>query len=360
MTIVGTRPEIIRLSRIIPKLDKICNHTLVHTGQNHSHNLNDIFFDELGIRNPNHYLDAAGDHFAETIGHIVIKIQNLFQSTRPDKVLILGDTDSGLSAIVAKRMGIPVYHMEAGNRCFNDEVPEEINRRIIDSCSDLLLPYTNHSRQYLLKEGYHPQSIIVTGNPIHEVVKYYLSEIDMQTPLKKLNITSKNYFLVTLHRAENVDHIDRLKTFIQAFEDLATTYNKPVLISVHPRLRKRINEFGIKTSSKLLLLDAFGFFEFVKLQKDAFCVLSDSGTVPEECSILNVPVVLLRSSTERPELLECGAMIMTGRNPQMIIDAVRVMTSGKMHYDLPIDYKDTNVSDKIAHILLSDLTETSK
>ncbi len=356
MTIVGTRPEIIRLSRVTPALDNTCDHILIHTGQNHSHNLNDIFFEELGIRKPDHYMDAAGTSFPQTISHIIQKTADVLEQYKPDKLLVLGDTDSGLSSIVAKRMGIPVYHMEAGNRCFDNEVPEEINRRIIDSCSDILLPYTRNSQGYLLKEGYHPKSIIVTGNPIHEVIDYYMSSIDKTNPLKKLNVKDKDYFLVTLHRAENVDKQYRLQTFMDIFDHLASDYNKDILVSVHPRMKKRLHDFGITPqNNKVKLIDAFGFFEFIHLQKKAFCVLSDSGTVPEECAILNVPCVLLRTSTERPELLESGSFILAGRDPDTIMNAVKNVTQSNIKSDIPNDYKPLTVSQTVARIIISGL-----
>jgi len=356
MTIIGTRPEIIRLSRVIPALDNACEHILIHTGQNHSHNLNDLFFEELGIRKPDHYMDAAGTSFSQTIGQIIQKTADVLEQYKPDKLLILGDTDSGLSSIVAKRMGIPVYHMEAGNRCFDNEVPEEVNRRIIDSCSDILMPYTRNSRDYLLQEGYQPKSIVVTGNPIHEVIDYYMPSIEKANPLKKLDAKAKDYFLVTLHRAENVDKKDSLQNFMNIFDKLSSDYNKYILISVHPRMRKRLDDFGIKPkSNKIKLIDAFGFFDFIHLQKNSYCVLSDSGTVPEECAILNIPCVLLRKVTERPELLEVGSFILAGSNPDTILNAVKNVTQSKIKQNIPDDYKSISVSQTVTRLIVGGL-----
>lgn len=353
MTILGTRPELIRLSRIIPKLDEFCDHFFVHTGQNYSANLKDVFFEELGIRQPDMYMDAVGQSTMATVGSILTQTEALLKEHQPDKVLILGDTNSGLSAFVAKRMGIPVYHMEAGNRCFDDEVPEEVNRPVIDKCSSILMPYTQHSRRYLLKEGYEGKNIIVTGNPIVEVLAHYNNQINASTVVEKLNLTAQNYMLCSLHREENIDYKDRLKGFMEAFETLASEYNMPVVISVHPRLKARLEEFDITPEcDDIKMIDALGFFDFNQLQKQACCVLSDSGTVPEECAIHQTPVVLLRTSTERPELVESGLMVVAGRQSDVIFPAVAAAL-GKTNYDLPQDYKNTDVSGTVVSILLS-------
>jgi UDP-N-acetylglucosamine 2-epimerase (non-hydrolysing) len=352
LTVLGTRPEIIRLSLVIEKLDKACEHILVHTGQNYDPNLNDIFFQQLGVRAPDAYLDAKGP-FGEQVGIILSKIEALMLQHKPDKFLVLGDTNSALAAVVAKRLAIPVYHMEAGNRCYDDRVPEEVNRRIIDHSSDILMPYTERSRQNLLREGIPGPRIYVTGNPIFEVIQHYEDQISASKIFKKLSITSGDYFLVTLHRAENVDDENRLRNFATALDRLQERYSVPIIVSTHPRTRSRIQAFGVQVkNSKIQFLDPFGFFDFVALEKNARCVLSDSGTVQEECAIFKVPNVTLRDVTERPETIECGSNILTGADPAQIMNCVATILAGPAEWNPPTEYLVENVSRTVIKILM--------
>jgi UDP-N-acetylglucosamine 2-epimerase (non-hydrolysing) len=351
LTVLGTRPEIIRLSRIIEKLDAVCMHILVHTGQNFDPHLNDIFFDQLGVRQPDEFLDAKGT-FAGQVGIILGKIEKIILAEKPDKFLVLGDTNSALAAIVAKRSGIPVYHMEAGNRCYDDRVPEEVNRRLIDHSSDILMPYTERSRQNLLREGIAGERIFVTGNPILEVIEHHESQVQASTILTDLHVEPRGYFLVTLHRAENVDNEGRLKQFAAALGELHKKYKYPVIVSTHPRTRSRLKEFGIPVDNpNIKLLDPFGFFDFVTLEQKAHCVLSDSGTVQEECCIFQVPNVTLRDVTERPETLECGSNILSGADPDLILDCVKVVLSRPSDWNPPPEYLARNVSGAVVKIV---------
>ena len=305
LTILGTRPEIIRLSCTIGKLDSLCDHVLVHTGQNYDPNLNEIFFQQMGVRSPDIYLDAKGS-FGQQIGIILARSEEIMLAEKPDKFLVLGDTNSALAAFVAKRLGIPVYHMEAGNRCYDDRVPEEVNRRVIDHSSDILMPYTERSRQNLLHEGIPGNRIFVTGNPIFEVIQTHSKPVAESKILETLMIQPGGYFLVTLHRAENVDGEQRLRQFAEALERLQQSYGIPVIVSTHPRTQNKLQAFGICVNNpQIRLLEPFGFFDFLALEQNAYCVLSDSGTVQEECAIFKVPNVTLRDVTERPETLEC-------------------------------------------------------
>jgi UDP-N-acetylglucosamine 2-epimerase (non-hydrolysing) len=351
MTILGTRPEIIRLSRVIPALDKLWDHTLVHTGQNFDANLNDIFFDEMNVRQPDVFIGAKGS-FGEQISMIMSGCEKIMVQERPDKLLVLGDTNSALGAFIAKRLGIPVFHMEAGNRCFDDRVPEEVNRRVIDHSSDVLMPYTERSRQNLLNEGIPGNHIYVTGNPIFEVIEHYGGKIAASDILQKLGVTAGNYFLVTLHRAENVDDVTRLQNFSKSFELIAEEYKMPIIISTHPRTRDRLQKFGVFTENKNIhFMEPFGFFDFISLEKNAFCVLSDSGTVQEECAIFKVPNVTLRDVTERPETLECGSNILSGADPKSVLGCVRLVVLGAANWRPPAEYLVPNVSDSVLKIL---------
>jgi len=351
LTILGTRPEIIRLSRIIEKLDQISDHLLAHTGQNFDPNLNDVFFQQLGVRAPDFYYNARGS-LGEQIGIILAETEKLLLKEKPDKVLLLGDTNSALSSIVAKRLGIPVYHMEAGNRCYDDRVPEEVNRRIIDHCSDILMPYTERSRQNLLAEGIPGRRIYVTGNPILEVIEYYAEQIDLSPIFQNLDLNTGEYFLVTLHRSENVDTEARLRQFADALDLLQRQYQLPVIISTHPRTRSRLEAFDVTVANpEIRLLEPFGFFDFVALEKNAFCVLSDSGTVQEECAIFGVPNVTLRDVTERPETLECGSNILSGADPDMIQSCVQAVLSQGENWQPPAEYLVTNVSRSVVKIV---------
>jgi len=351
LTVLGTRPEIIRLSRVIEKLDAVSEHILIHTGQNYDPNLNDIFFQQLGVRTPDEFLDAKGP-FGEQIGIILSKIERILVAEKPDKFLVLGDTNSALAAIIAKRLGIPVYHMEAGNRCYDDRVPEEVNRRIIDHSSDVLMPYTERSRQNLLAEGIPGRRIYVTGNPIWEVIQYHSEQIKDSNALQQLSIEPENYFLITLHRAENVDIEPRLRMFAAAMESLQNKYQLPIIVSTHPRTRNRLEAFGVNLeNSQIRFMEPFGFFDFVLLEQQARCVLSDSGTVQEECSIFKVPNVTLRDVTERPETVECGSNILSGAEPESILRCVDIVLAQEPSWSPPVEYLAENVSQTVVKIL---------
>lgn len=350
VTVVGTRPELIRLSLIIPKLDKYCDHIFVHTGQNYDPNLNDIFFDELNIRVPDYSESCTGGTQFDTIGNILKLTENIIKLEKPDKFLILGDTNSCLSAIVAKRLGIKVYHMEAGNRCYNDQVPEEVNRRIIDHSSDILMPYTEGSRRNLMVEGFPQNRIFVTGNPITEVIYKYMNLSDKV--LEDLNIENKHYFLVTCHRAENVN-FKFLVRLIRSLRKLNIQYDMPVIVSLHPRTKLALTTFGIPTNG-LTILDPLGFDRFLNLESKAFCVISDSGTVQEECCLFNVPTVTIRSTTERPETIECGSNIMCACNDiDDLIKSVEIATTLTTDWNAPRDYY-ASTSNIVSKIILGD------
>jgi UDP-N-acetylglucosamine 2-epimerase (non-hydrolysing) len=354
VTILGTRPEIIRLSGVIELLDLTCQHVLVHTGQNYDERLDGIFFRELGVRHPNHRLDCRSQSAAEQVGKILMASERILREERPDRVLILGDTNSGLAALMARRLGIPVYHMEAGNRCFDFKVPEETNRRVIDACSEVLLPYTERSRQYLLAEGFAPQNIVVTGNPIYEILCRFEGNIEASTILQELGLEPKSFLLVTLHRAENVDDPERLTGFVSAFNELTQRLNIPVVVSLHPRTRSRIEAIpNLDLDEKVVLCPPFGFFDFVKLEKSAKCVLTDSGTVQEETAILCVPNVILRDVTERPETVEAGSTIITGSRPTEIVDRVLQACALANDWIAPAEYLRRNVASTVARLLLS-------
>ena len=353
MTVLGTRPEIIRLSRVIEKLDRLCDHTLVHTGQNYDPRLSDVFFSELGVRAPDVVLGASGRTIAEQIAQILVGVEEQMRERRPDRLLILGDTNSGLSAVVAKRLGIPVYHMEAGNRCYDDRVPEEVNRRIIDHCSDVLMPYTEGSRANLLREGFPGPRVYVTGNPIHEVIEHYRDRIDSATALPDLGLEPGRYFLITMHRAENVDREDRLRALAASLEQLRAKYELPVICSLHPRTRSRMQAFGLDfESSQIRYVPPLGFFDFVRLEREAFCVLSDSGTVQEECSIFGVPNVTMRDVTERPETIECGSNMLSGVDPAQVTSAVATVLTTSRGWRPPPEYLVPNVSDTVVKLTL--------
>ncbi len=353
MTILGTRPEIIRLSRIIPKLDKLCDHVLVHTGQNYQRTLNEVFFEELNLRPPDHILECKGESQMELVGKIIFECEQVMLQEKPDRLLILGDTNSALSAIVAKRMGISVYHMEAGNRCYDDRVPEEINRRLIDHSSDILLPYTERSRANLLKEGITGERIYVTGNPIKEVLDYYASRIETSNAINDIGLETGKYFLVTLHRAENVDIEERLNSFIKAFHKLHNKYKIPVICIVHPRTRSQLEKQSLVLEEEgIRAIEPLGLFDFVNLEKQAMCVLSDSGTVQEECCIFKVPSVTLRDVTERPETMEVGSNILSGADPDRILTCVQTVLSQRPAWNPPPEYLEGNVSNTVVKIVL--------
>ncbi len=356
LTILGTRPEIIRLSRVIPALDLHCLHVVAHTGQNFDARLRDLFFEELGVRSPDHDLGCGGETFGEQAGSILSSCESLIRETRPDRLLVLGDTNSGLSAVVAKRMGIPVFHMEAGNRCYDDRVPEEVNRRIIDHASDVLLPYTERSRANLLREGIAGERIHVTGNPIKEVLDHYAPRIESSRILSTLGLTAGKYFLVTLHRAENVDVPERLSAFLEAFRLLHREHRVPVVVSLHPRTRSQLQKQGKSLAEEgILAPEPFGLFDFVRLEKSALCVLTDSGTVQEECCLFRVPNVTLRDVTERPETVECGSNLLSGADPKAILRCVRIALERPRHWTPPPEYLVPEVSGAVVRILLGHL-----
>jgi UDP-N-acetylglucosamine 2-epimerase (non-hydrolysing) len=352
MTVLGTRPEIIRLSRLIELLDRTCDHTLVHTGQNFDPRLSDLFFDEMGVRSPDEYLGINSTGFGDQLGQLFVKIEELFNRYRPEKLVVLGDTNSGLVSIVAKRMGIQVYHMEAGNRCYDDRVPEEVNRRIIDHSSSVLIPYTHRSKENLLAEGIAREKIFVSGNPIYEVLTHYESQIDSSTVLEDIGLQDSEYFLVTAHRAENVDQEDRLRTLVNSLANLQQTFGKRVVCSVHPRTRSKIDLMADKSSlEELELIEPFGFFDFVKLEKSAYCLISDSGTVQEEACIFGKPNVTIREVTERPETIEVGSNMLSGIESPAVEQAVRLVTSENVTWTPPAEYLATGVSNIVARIV---------
>ena len=351
MTVLGTRPEIIRLSRIIPKLDQLCNHILVHTEQNFDPKLNDIFFQQMRVRQPDRYLGISGS-LGEQVGGIFSKIESQLIAEKPDKFLVLGDTNSALSVFVAKRMGIPVYHMEAGNRCYDDRVPEEVNRRVIDHSSDVLMPYTERSRLNLLREGIAAERVFVTGNPILEVLIAHEGDIHSSPILNQLGLQSRNYFLVTMHRAENVDVEDRIRKLTNTFDELQKKYKLPIIVSTHPHTRTQLKENGIQDLNKdVRYLPPFGLFDFIALERNARIVLSDSGTVQEECCIFHVPNVTIRDVTERPETMECGSNILSGADPDTIKTCVELVLSRDPKWTIPAEYLVENVSDTVIKIL---------
>lgn len=353
MTIFGTRPEIIRLSLVMKILDQHCDHVTVHTGQNYHESLSDIFIRDLEVRTPDVHLGIRANSFGEQIGQILSRTDELLAEHNPDKVLILGDTNSALSAIVAARRGIPVFHMEAGNRCYDDRVPEEVNRRIIDHSSAILLPYTERSKENLVDEGIERERIYVTGNPINEVLKNFQSKIDNSEILKELDVKPFDYLLVTLHRAENVDLQPRLEKIFDAFARISERFEKQVLVSVHPRTREKLEQFGISVDTRRVrLLDPLGFFDFVRLEKNSLAVMTDSGTVQEECSIFGIPNITLRDVTERPETIECGSNILSGAEPENILRAAELAISQPAGWRAPAEYLAENVAQTVSKIVL--------
>ncbi len=356
MTIVGTRPEIIRLAEVIKCCDKYFEHTLVHTGQNYDYTLNGIFFEELELRAPDHYLNSVGNDLGETVGNIISKSFKLMKEHMPDALLILGDTNSCLAAISAKRLKIPVFHMEAGNRCFDENLPEEINRRIVDHIADVNLPYTEHSRRYLLSEGIAKNRIFVTGSPMNEVLTKYSDKIEQSDAPERLGLEKGKYFLVSAHREENLDIEHKFFSLMQGLNNIAKTYKLPVIYSTHPRSQKKLDASGFVFDPLVKNLPPFGFFDYNKLQKSALCVLSDSGTLPEESAILGFCGVSLRNSTERPEVLDKGTVVIGGVTSKDILRAVNLAID--MHNNseptvLAPDYVDTNVSVKVVKIIES-------
>lgn len=357
MTVVGTRPEIIRLSRVIPLLDEYCEHTLVHTGQNYDYELNEIFFDDLAIRRPDIFLSAAGATSAETIGNVIAKSDTVFRDIRPDAILILGDTNSALTAISAKRLQIPIFHMEAGNRCFDQRVPEEINRRIVDHTADVNLTYSSIARENLLREGLPPDVVIKTGSPLREVLDFQRERIDASTILNSLQLQPNRYFVVSTHREENVDREERLRKIANIMNVIAEDYLFPVIISTHPRTLNRITQLGIQFHPMVQLCKPFGFCDYVALQSSAFAVISDSGTITEESAILNFPAINLRETHERHEGMEEASVMMVGLDVDRVRQAIAILErqrqSGGRLFRIPTDYDIPNVSDKVLRIINS-------
>lgn len=356
MTIVGTRPEIIRLSATIKKCDQYFDQVLVHTGQNWDYTLNEVFFEELGLREPDHYLNSVGDNLGATIGNIIAKSYDVLVKEKPDAILVLGDTNSALSAIPAKRLKIPIFHMEAGNRCFDQNVPEEINRKIVDHISDINLPYTEHSRRYLLSEGFKKEHIFVTGSPMAEVLHTHMQSIKDSSVLEKLKLEKDGYFLVSAHREENIDNEENFLSLMTGLNNIAEKYQMPVIYSTHPRSMDRIKKRKFELHPLIQSLKPFGFFDYNHLQMNAFCVLSDSGTLSEESALLDFNGILLRTSTERPEVLDKGSVIIGGINGDDVEQAVelsRDMKDKGESYELALDYRDLNTSTKVVKIIQS-------
>ena len=357
MTIVGTRPEVIKLCRVIHKLDRHVRHVLVHTGQNHDYELNQVFFEQLEIRKPDHFLHVVGATLGETLGNILARAYDVMVLERPDALLLLGDTNSCLAAIVAKRLKIPIFHMEAGNRCFDQRVPEELNRKIVDHVSDINLTYSDHARDYLLREGLAPERVIKTGSPMYEVLFHYQSKIQQSTVLNTLQLKPGEYFVVSAHREENVDSESHLHKLVDLLAGVAETYGQRIVFSVHPRTRARIDSTKIGLPSLVELHKPFGFFEYVNLQRQARAVISDSGTITEESSILNFPAVNIREAHERPEGMEEGAVMMTGLDRERVLQALAILETQPRGEQRALrivrDYDVPNVSEKVVRIILS-------
>lgn len=356
MTIIGTRPEIIRLSAVIKCADKYFNHVLVHTGQNYDYTLNQVFFEDLGLRAPDYYLESVGKDLGETMGNIIAKSYEVMQKEKPDAVLLLGDTNSALSAISAKRLKIPIFHMEAGNRCWDWNVSEMINRKIVDHISDINLPYTEHSRRYLLSEGIDGKTIFVTGSPMREVLRDNMDKIEKSDILNKLNLEKNKYILLSAHREENIDNEEHFMSLMTAINDIAEKYQMPVIYSTHPRSQKFIEKRNFKFHPLVQNLKPFGFMDYNKLQKNAYCVLSDSGTLSEESAMLGFAGVLIRTSTERPEVLDKGTIVIGGITDKTVEQALELavsMRDNKEEVVMAEDYADTNVSVKVVKIIQS-------
>lgn len=356
MTIIGTRPEIIRLSATIKACDTYFDHVLVHTGQNWDYTLNQVFFDDLGLRQPDYFLESVGDNLGATMGNIVAKSYEVIAKEQPDALLVLGDTNSALSAISAKRLKVPIFHMEAGNRCFDQNVPEEINRKIVDHISDINLPYTEHSRRYLLSEGFRKEHIYVTGSPMQEVLRDHSAAIDASDVLQRLNLTSGQYMIVSAHREENIDNEENFMSLMAAINRIAEKYQVPVIYSTHPRSRKFIEKRHFEFHPLVKTLEPFGFLDYNHLQKHALCVLSDSGTLSEESAMLGFTGVLLRTSTERPEVLDKGSVVIAGIEGEDVEQAVELaiaMANNQEEIVIAPDYEDTNVSVKVVKIIQS-------
>ena len=358
LTIVGTRPEIIRLSRVICHLNtsNSIKHTLVHTGQNYDYNLNEVFFDELGITKPDFFLNSAGKSASETIGKILINIESILDELKPDAILILGDTNSCLSAIVAKKKKIPIFHMEAGNRCYDQNVPEETNRKIVDHISDINMPYSSIGRDYLIKEGIKPETIIKTGSPMNEVINFYSDKITNSKIIEKLGLKEENFFVVSAHREENVDNFERLGELILTLNYISKEYKFPIIFSTHPRTKKQLKNISLKPSDNIRFIEPLGFIDYVALQKKSIIVLSDSGTISEESSLLNFRAINIRSSNERPEAMEEASVMMIDINRERILQGIKILlfqNKSKRDFNKVYDYDVSNVSKKVERIIMS-------
>lgn len=360
MTILGTRPEIIRLSRVMAQLDAFTDHCIVHTGQNYDYTLNEVFFSDLGIRPPDHFLGTGGGTLGETLGKILSESERVIREETPDAVLVLGDTNSAISAIMARRMKVPVYHMEAGNRSFDRNVPEETNRKLVDHISDFNLVYTEHARRHLLSEGVQHRRIYLTGSPMREVLEHYRTQIETSSILARIGLKRRKYFIVSLHREENVDNSARLRALLETLNALARHYNFPIIVSTHPRTRKRLDALGsVVKDTQVRYLDPFGFHDYNHLQMNAFCAISDSGTIAEEASILGFPAITPRDAIERPEGLDAGSVIMTGLDQEAILAAVEAVTTMfanrerlNIQHPAPADYCIVNTSERVVSLIL--------
>lgn len=358
MTIVGTRPELIKMSRVIAELDLYTKHILVHTGQNYDYELNQIFFDDLNIRKPDYFLEAAGKNAAQTIAQVIEKSDEVMREEKPDAVLLYGDTNSCLAVIAAKRQKIPVFHMEAGNRCFDQRVPEELNRKVLDHLSDINFVLTEHARRYLIAEGIRPELIIKTGSHMREVLDFYLPKIKASDILKRLNLYAGKFFIVSIHREENVDTVQNLLDLVETLNALAEAYSCPVIVSTHPRTKKLLCDLELgQLSPHIQFLKPFGFFDYIKLQMEALCVVSDSGTITEETSLLNLPAVTIRNTHERPEGMDVGTLIMSGLKKDRVLDAVRVTIAqydkNERTMDVVADYEAKSASKQILRVVMS-------
>ena len=357
MTILGTRPEIIRLSRVMAALDELVDHKLVHTGQNYDYGLNEVFFEELGVRQPDHFLAVDTSSLGQTLGEILSKTEAVLLEEKPDAVLVLGDTNSAIATLMAKRMKIPTYHMEAGNRCFDANVPEEVNRKMVDHVADFNLVYTEHARRHLISEGLPHRFIYLTGSPMREVLEHMLPQIEQSTVLETLDLEAGQYFIVSVHREENVDSRENLREVVASLEALHDAFGYPVVVSTHPRTRQRLENLGLGDDTKAIrFLKPFGFLDYNHLQMHAYCAISDSGTISEEAAILGFPAVTLRRSIERPEALDTGAIALTGLDQSVLIDGVRIATSARTVFsgaerEMPEEYRIRNTSERVVRLI---------
>ena len=353
VTVVGTRPELIRLSVLISKCDQLFDHVLIHTGQNYDYELNQIFFEELNLRKPDYFLEVAGAHLGETLGNIISNSFSLLEKIKPDALLVLGDTNSALCILPAKRLKVPIFHMEAGNRCFDMNVPEEINRKVADHLADINITYTENSRRYLLAEGFRKDHVFCTGSPLKEVLEVHKTQIEKSNVLKDLNLQKGAYIVASIHREENIDLKSNLVDIIKGFEAIIDQYEKPIIFSCHPRTQKKLNELGLKISKEMIFIKPLGFFDYVKLQSQAFITLSDSGTISEESAMMQFPAVSIRTSTERPEAIDFGNIVLGNIDTETIIQATEIAlnTFVKEGMEIPSEYNTTNVSNKVVRII---------